>query len=205
MPHIDFGAVDTPRFTRPELLQHHTIPPPLFGLAPRYIKGQEWWDKTRRAAYEANNMRCWACGGPGPLQAHEAYTIDRRTGRMTYVETVSLCVDCHSFIHIGRTLGIFVAGGMKSSDVKRIVLNGYKVLKDAGLKCPWETNAIADPTLPWKGSTTWIKRVVRNTAPKPETWQLSWDDYRLVLDGVEYPPRYKSLDDFKQNALQGDL
>jgi len=201
MPFINFDAVDLPRFTRPNLLRHHTIPRPLFGLTPRHILGQEWWDKTRRAAYEANNMRCWACGGPGPLEAHEAYDIDYFRARMTYVETVSLCSDCHAFIHIGRTIGLFARGEIKSADAKRIVLSGYKLLKGAGLKCPWETRTITSPTLDWEGSTKWIDRVMKNTERMPDFPEHRWDDYRLVLNGVYYPPRFKNLEQFRQEML----
>lgn len=201
MPHIDFEAVDTPRFTRPELLRHHTIPQPLFGLAPRYIMGQEWWDEIRRAAYIANNMRCYACGGPGPLQAHEAYDIDLGHARMTYIETVSLCDDCHAFIHIGRTMGMLARGEIKSRDAKRIVLSGYEVLKKAGLKCSWETHIITSATLPWRGSMAWIRRVIRNTERTPIFPSHKWEDFRLVFNGIEYPPRFKTLSEFKQEML----
>jgi len=198
MPTIDFEAVDKPNFVRPELLRHHTIPKPLFGTTPRYIKGQEWWDETRRAAYIANNMRCWACGGPGPLEAHEAYEIDYDHARMTYIETVSLCNDCHSFIHIGRTMGFFARGAISHGKAKQIVLKGYRLLRDAGLRCTWEVGVIASPTLPWKPPRDWIQEVLRNTDLKPTVPMHDWNDWRLVLDGVEYPPRYKSFDEFSK-------
>lgn len=201
MPHIDFTAVDTPRFTRPELLRHHTIPRPLFGLTPRHILGQEWWDTTRRAAYEANNMRCWACGGPGPLEAHEAYDMDFIRARMTYIETVSLCSDCHAFIHIGRTVGRFARKEISPADAKRIVLNGHDLLKKAGLKCPWETRTITSKTLRWAGSTKWIDRVIRNTEKMPDLPEHHWLDWRLVLNDVMYPPRFKSLEEFRAQML----
>lgn len=201
MPEIDFAAVDKPRFTRPQLLSHHTIPPPLFGTAPRYYLGQEWWDKTRRTAYEANNMRCWACGGPGPLEAHEAYDIDYYKARMTYVETVALCNDCHSFIHIGRTIGQFAQGNLTSRNVQRIVWNGYQLLKSVGLPCPWETHVIESPRLPWKGSKKWIKEVLDAIEPSKFYPSHSWESWRMVVFGQHYPPRYSSLEDFKRKVL----
>lgn len=201
MPYINFEAVDTPKFIRPELLRHHTIPQPLFGLAPRVIMGQEWWDMTRREAYGANNMRCWACGGPGPLEAHEAYDIDLYAARATYLETVSLCSDCHAFIHIGRTMGRFSRKELGMRSAKRITLHGYDILKAAGLMCPWETRIITNPRLPWKGSTKWIERVLRNSEVMPIFPSHRWEDFRMVFRGVEYPPLYESLDDFRNKTL----
>ena len=89
-PKIDFVAVDRPRFTRTKLLRHPTIPKPMSGVAPRVVMGQVWWDQIRREAYAKNNMRCWACGGEGPLEAHEVYHINHYSARMIYLETVAL-------------------------------------------------------------------------------------------------------------------
>ena len=184
MPSIDFEAVDTPRFTRPELLRHGTIPRAMHGVAPRNIKGQEWWDVTRRQAYAANNMRCWACGGPGPLEAHEAYEIDWQRYRMTYIEAVALCSDCHSFIHIGRLIGMFAGRDVSSHTVKRIVLHGYHILKRAGLKCPWQTRVITGHLLPWSGSTKWIKTVLTNCDAME--YLVEGPKWRLIFEGKEY-------------------
>lgn len=204
MPKIDFVAVATPNFIRPELLRHHTIPQPMFGTAPRVIMGQKWWDETRRAAYIANNMRCWACGGEGPLEAHEAYDIIMEEGRMIYLETTSLCTDCHAFIHIGRTIGLLARGEIAPGTAKRVVLKGYEHLKKAGLKCPYETAIIDNPRLPWKGSTTWIRRVIKNTDSAPY-WRylrkVPWSEWRLVFEGKEYPPRFDSRDHYMEETL----
>lgn len=203
MPVIDFVKVETPNFKRPELLRHRTIPKPMFGTAPRWIMGQEWWDAVRREAYAKNNMRCWACGGEGPLEAHEAYDINYYGARMTYIETVALCSDCHSFIHIGRTIGMLARGERKYSDVKRIVLSGYEILKRAKLKCPSETIVIASKTLKWPGNTRWLNRVIANTEHSDYQERLamdrhSWHDWRLVFEGKEYPPRYDSYEKFME-------
>jgi hypothetical protein len=184
VPNIDFVAVDTPRFTRPELLRHGTIPHAMYGVAPRNIKGGAWWDVTRRAAYEANNMRCWACGGPGPLEAHEAYQIDYYKYRMIFIETVALCSYCHTFIHIGRLIGMFAHGEVSSTATKRVVLHGYQVLKAAGLKCPWQTRVVGSDRLPWKGSTGWIRKVLTNC--DPIEYLVEGTRWCLVFEGKEY-------------------
>jgi len=205
MPRIDFEAVERPNFTRPGLLRHPTIPKPMSGMAPRIVMGQEWWDVVRREAYAKNNMRCWACGGEGPLEAHEAYDIDHYNTRMTYLETVALCRDCHRFIHIGRTIGLFARGRISHSAAKRATLHGYDVLKAAGLKCPWETRVIGAEGLPWREvreffgarvAPDWILKVIRWCDPVPEIPMTVWEDWRLVFNGEEYPPLYKSAEEY---------
>jgi hypothetical protein len=178
----------------------------MFGTAPRIVMGQEWWDETRREAYIKNNMRCWACGGEGPLEAHEAYEIDYEKAEMHYIETTALCNDCHSFIHIGRTIGMLARGERKHSDVKRIVLSGYEILKRAGLKCPHETGLINNTRLRWPGSISWMRRVLKNTESQNYLERLylkshPWIEWRLVFNGERYPPQYSSYEEFKERGL----
>ena len=100
---INLGA--SPKFTRPELLLHPCIPPKLYGVNPRSIYGQEWWDKQRKIAYVENNYHCWACGvhqldakGRQVLEAHECYEYDVSTYTAKMVAIVALCQYCHQFI-----------------------------------------------------------------------------------------------------------
>lgn len=105
--------------TRPELLLHPTIPPPLHGLAPREVLGRSWWDVVRREAYEKYDDHCHACGthiskalyhrtsSPSKfksLEAHEAYNIDYDTCTVNLEEIVALCHCCHNYIQLHRTL-----------------------------------------------------------------------------------------------------
>lgn len=198
MPVIDFKQVETPKFVRPELLRHHTIPRPMSGMAPRVVMGQEWWDDMRHKAYAENNMRCWACGGDGPLEAHEAYSINYYKAQMTYIETTALCNACHSFIHIGRTIGLFSQGKICHRDAKRIVLKGYETLKAAGLRCPWETRVIASNGMPWRRPRFWVTEVLLACDPVPESIMTEWASWRLVFEGEKYPPLYKTFEEYKE-------
>ena len=199
MPEIDFEEVDMPRFMRPELLRHPTIPRPMSGLAPRVVMGQDWWDQVRRGAYAENNQRCWACGGPGPLEAHEAYDINHVTMRMKYVETVALCSDCHAFIHIGRTIGLFARGRVSINDARRIVQHGFRILRVAGLNCPWETRIIEKEGLPWNTlDRIWIANVLMHTDHKPIIPMSIWGDWRMEFNGELYPPVCKSSADYER-------
>lgn len=206
MPSIDFKAVDTPVFSRPELLRHGTIPQPLFGVAPRNIMGEVWWDLTRREAYSRNNMRCYACGGPGPLNAHEVYDIDYARRTSTYIEAVALCNKCHDFIHIGRLVSLFSREKVSIREFKATVLHGYNTLRVAGLKCHWSTTAIRTATTYMKADKGWVDQILRNCDPPPKVVmehnaKLEWDDWRMIFEGKKYKPKYVNSADATQHYL----
>ena len=126
---------EKPNFIRPELLLHPMIPRSLSGVNPRRIKGKEWWDKTRKAAYAENNYCCWACGAHRMdtteqlLDGHETYeyNFDKRT--MRYEGTVALCRRCHEFIHF-NTLS-------PPSRATRRLVSGIEYLRSVGIKPPY--------------------------------------------------------------------
>lgn len=152
----------------PELLTDpHGIPGPMFGLAPRVVLGEQWWNLTREAAYRSTGYHCLACGVHKYqarehqwLEGHEVYSIDYLLGRMEYLRTVPLCYCCHAFIHRGR-LKIMVSERSITKRVFNIVMrHGAKVLRQAKLE-------IKEPYV-----GVWAR----------------WEDWRLVVDGKEYQP-----------------
>lgn len=158
---------------RPELLLHRQIPKPLHGMAPRIILGQAWWDKERFAAFAKTGKKCAACGvhaaqqkGDGNyyLEGHEVYEINYRAGRMTYLEAVGLCNYCHNYIHKGRFEALRRQHKISLQTFAAIINYGDKVLKDAGLK----------PLPVYKGKCA------------------DWPAWRLVINGKEYGPAFKS-------------
>ena len=135
---LDLGA--GPRFTKPELLLHPSIPPKLHGVNPRTIRGEEWWDATRKAAYAANNYHCEACGVhqldaeyKQVLEAHECYEYDVSTYTAKMVSVVALCLSCHQFIHWGRLSKV-----KGRTYLKKIILRGLDILYLAGQPLPVE-------------------------------------------------------------------
>lgn len=151
---------------RPEILLLPPIPEPMHGMAPRVVLGPRWWNATRLAAYKSTNYHCLACGifktdarGRRWLEGHEVYEIDYLLGRMVYVETVPLCHYCHNFCHPSRMRALLEANGMTHAKYAAIVQHGEAVLRAANLNKPDYSN----PT----------------TNADPEDW-------RLVVDGVEY-------------------
>lgn len=158
---------------RPEVLLCPNVPKPLHGLAPRVVLGKDWWDVTRVAAYRSTLYHCIACGVHKSqakehkwLEGHETYHIDYLIGRMYYVETVPLCHYCHNYIHSGRMQSLVGAGLMDAGKYQHVINHGNKVIREAGLKHRAEYSG-----------------------PEP----ADWADWRLVIDGQEYGPAFKSF------------
>lgn len=167
------GAVMPPQNVRfrPEVLLCPPVPKPLHTLAPRVVLGRKWWDATRQKAYASTNWHCIACGVSRYaakyrrwMEGHELYEVDYLMGRSTYLETVPLCHACHAFVHPGR-LEAMAAKGLIDKRVHREILeHGLEVLRRAKIKKP----------APYNG-------------PFAE-----WGDWRLVIDGKEYPSPFKN-------------
>jgi hypothetical protein len=152
------------------------------------VLGSKWWDATRKAAYASTAYHCAACGvwkmqalGRRWLEGHERYELDYARGRATYVETVPLCHFCHNYIHDGRLLALLQRGEVHQAKYVAIMQHGDSVLFRAGLRK--QTRAERDEEF-------------RLAATRGEV--AAWKDWRLVVDGVEYPPLYKSLEEWQQ-------
>lgn len=149
---------------QPEILLGPPIPLPMHGMAPRIVLGPKWWNKTRKAAYASTGWHCLACGvhkSDAPkrwLEAHERYEVDYLLGRMTYLETVPLCHHCHNYCHPGRMRAMVDNNEMTHAKYALVIQHGDAVLKAARMKKP-ET-----PRGPFAEA----------------------EDWRLVIDGVEY-------------------
>ena len=172
-----------PKFTRPELLLHPSVPKYLSGVNPRTIKGQEWWDSVRKVAYAENNFCCWACGVyqldavyEPLLDAHETYTYDYKKFEARPGEIVALCRACHWFIHFRRVKYLHVR--------KEVVIRGLRFLADAGLPVPYWQHTVA---LAWDWNWGEHKYPNLQVQEKPvEQLHLLSSKWVLVLDGVKY-------------------
>jgi len=192
---------------RPEILQHANIPKPLHGLSPRVIKGQAWWDKTRKAVYNKQDYCCIACGIHKSkakyrqhIEAHEAYTIDYINGFMEIKEIIGLCHSCHSFIHCGRLSVMLGKGEVNYSKFKDVMLHGFRVLRKADLE-PWFGQCMTYiSALLANGETASRELVMRSSElqRKQEVGQMQqdWSEWYLLLDGKRYYSKFKSYEDW---------
>ena len=63
------------------------------------------WDKIRKTAYKKADGRCMICGAKvSRLEAHEVWSYDTEKGVQKLEKVIAVCSDCHSVIHINRTL-----------------------------------------------------------------------------------------------------
>lgn len=159
----------------PSLLLCPQVPKPLHGVAPRVILGSTWWNRTRQEAYRSTLFHCKACGVSKHqaqyrkwLEAHEIYEIDYKAGRALYTGAVPLCHLCHAYIHVGRLNALLQRGLIPQGKYVRVIQHGNKVLREAGL----ERNPVYSGKI------------------------ASWASWRLVLLGKEYPPLYKTEDEW---------
>lgn len=154
---------------RPEVLLCQGLPQPLHGTNPRTILGWKWWDRTRKEAYRSTGHRCLTCGDSGVvLNGHEVYEIDYLLDRAEYVEAVPLCNLCHGYIHIGRLSALVGKGEISTEQYDQVLSHGITVLRNAGLKL---LPVYAGPT-------------------------AEWGDWRLVIGGEEYPPKFPRYEDW---------
>lgn len=174
---------------RPEVLLSKQIPKPLHSVNPRSILGRKWWDKTRKESYASTNFHCISCGvakemakSRAWLESHELYSIDYKKGRMTYLEAVPLCHLCHNYCHPGRLRMLLDKGEIHHSKYVMVITHGDRVLAEAGLSR--DSIQVAEAKL--------LKLEQQGKIAK-------WADWRLVIDGKEYEPLYKSYAEWEQS------
>lgn len=163
---------------KPEILLGANIPKPLHGVAPRVVLGVSWWNKEREKAYASTNYHCIACEVHKikakyvkHLEGHEVYAIDYLKGRSVYIETVPLCHFCHNYIHSGRLEALLNAGKIHHAKYTSIIQHGDSILAKSKLTKP----------IPYSGPFA------------------DWKDWRLVVNGNEYPPLYKTFEEWSRN------
>jgi hypothetical protein len=186
--------VELPQWTvKPELLLHPNVPKPLHGVAPRTVLGINWWNRERRACYRSTLYHCEACGVHKEdakyhqwLEAHEVYEIDYRLGRMVYVRAVPLCHFCHNSIHDGRLQWLLQTQQIHHAKYVAILQHGEEVLRKAGLSRQSRIDRDREIlTLEAKGLVA------------------DWSAWRLVVNGVEYPPIYNSYQEWLKHYAEG--
>lgn len=184
----------------PWLLLSPNIPKPMHGLNPRTLLGKEWWDRQRQIAYAHYGYCCWACGTHKSvasyhhwLEGHEAYEINYQTGRMYLVRVVALCHSCHNAIHDGRMRMMVMSGEMTHEKMEDILEHKSRVLKgmDYNHIPLWLSNTLSS-----------LYTLTREMFPASK--EVDWEDWRLVIDGEEYPPIYKSRKDWFAHYQGGD-
>lgn len=168
--------------TNPYILLHPNIPKPMHGMAPRVVLGQSWWNKERKLAYASLDFHCEACGVHKTeakykqwLEGHEVYQINYPLGRMVYVRTAPLCHYCHSYIHRGRLEWLLQTRMINYQKFAAIIQHGDRVLGASKLS----------PKIDYVGPIA------------------DWENWRLVVNGKEYLPKFKNEAEWLANNQKG--
>lgn len=184
MPKIPLELQDKKWELRPQILLCGNIPLPMHGVAPREVLGSSWWNKTRQEAYARTDFHCESCGVHKTkakarqwLEGHEVYQIDYVQGRMVYVETAPLCHFCHNFIHSGRLQFLLQQNMISQSKYTAILQHGHEVLSRSGIKKPPQYSGPFAP----------------------------WNEWRLVVFGQEYHPKYSSQEEYEQANTNNNM
>lgn len=202
------------KFPNPNILNHPNIPKPLHGLSPRVVKGDVWWDQTRKDAYARHGYRCAACGVPKSeaawhkwLEGHEIYRFDYFAGSMVFDRVEPLCHACHVFIHSGRLEKVVE----KSNDMPlfkalAILYHGFSVLKKEGIKPSYQTSLVYLRMRYPKEPPSYHKKILtsRGIFPPAKLRALpNWPDWYLEIDGEKFYSKFLSQSDWEREYLGG--
>lgn len=162
---------------QPSLLGQGNVPKPLHGINPRTIMGQKAWDQLRRTSKSVTPY-CRACGKDTlALDLHEDYNIDYKKGIMTLEQYVTLCKECHMFIHSGLLLRFTVSKKVSKEYAKQVVEHGFKICRENDIKVFAGTIALANALkIPTKDIKVW----------KPPMSTIPWEKWRLVFNNKTY-------------------
>jgi hypothetical protein len=127
------------------------------------------WWDAERAAAFATTGGACVACGGVAHSGHERYETDWLLGRMAYVETVPLCKKCHAFCHQGWMRAQVESGQMLQAEFEAIIRHGFALTKTLGKKREM-------------GVTT-----------------VEWGEWRLVVNGQEFPPLYESFEAYKKH------
>ena len=161
----------------PSILLHPQRPKPLHGVNPRNIMGETAWVETSERI-RRNVLFCEACGASkfikGHFDCHEIYEINYEAGYLKFIKFVAICKDCHNFIHIGRLKALRKKKEVSHQEYTRILERGKAILKNNKLK----------------------KKIHKGSCAK-------WDKWRLIYEGKEYKPEYKSYEEWNNHFNKG--
>jgi len=161
---------------KPSILLCPSIPPPLHGLNPRTIMGKTWWDKERKKAYRKHDGCCMACGKKAKLEAHEMYRYEYKNKRAWLYEIVAVCVDCHLFIHYGRTNILAQTGRLDKKRFKKIIQDKMELLKEHDM----------------------IEEAMKTKLIPPiDNFGDDWTEWHIIIYGIKYYSKFKNRADWK--------
>ena len=131
----------------------------------RTLLSKKQWDFIRLDAKERANGRCAICGRKvGRLEGHERWSYDIEKGVQKLVDVISVCHDCHSVIHIGRTqlVGDIERAEKHFMKVNNCSYSEYRKALGIANQLHAERNKVSE----WKLDLTYLKKYVTDEGVK---------------------------------------
>lgn len=197
------------------LMTMPNIPTPLqgSGMQPRTIFGTSMWNKIRKQCYADADYHCQICGrdcSDSIMHCHEVYSIDYRKHTSKFERVVALCPLCHvKGIHSGRALTLYKKGVSYMSKDKLLegAENAFQIISEYNQKHPtkplkaFETfiDYAKQPTLMMEMNRLIKKYNMDFYRINEKCWsRKNWNDWRLIIDGVEYPTIYANREEWEE-------
>lgn len=154
---------------RPEVLLLPNIPKPLHGVAPRVVLGKEWWDQERAKAYASTNYHCIACGVHKTEAQEHKWLEGHEVYSVDHDRKIMTYLETVPLCHYCHS---FIHNGR------------LQTMLDSGEITQQKFDAVMR-----HGEV-----VLRRAGLKRKK---EWADWRLVVNGKEYPPLYKSFEEWE--------
>lgn len=108
-------------------LNFEMIPDGCWGYNLRTILSKRQWDYIRLKKKQEANGKCMICGRKTKrLEGHEVWSYNEEQGIQKLENVISVCHDCHSVIHIGRTS---LKGDIERAEKHYMKVNGVSILE----------------------------------------------------------------------------
>ena len=108
-------------------------------------------------------------------------------------EIVALCHSCHNFIHSGRLLAVYQKREIRPWAARHILEKGLSIVYENGLE-PFYMARVAYLVIVEGLDESEALDIVG----APEQEMAKWEDWRLVMDDVEYKPLYKDIEEWAE-------
>lgn len=179
------------------------------GCQPRTILRPKDWNAMRKKCYEDAGLRCQICGAEvgkdiekRQLHAHEVMAIDWEHGTSTFLGCVATCfLDHIGCIHNGRAITLYSKNSplitkeflLEGAEKAFTIISSYnRDHPEADLRC-YSTyieylkfDELREPMLEL------IKKYDISFYSEDPKKTAKWGEWRLLLDGEEYPTPYKN-------------
>lgn len=186
---------------QPEILLHPNIPKPLHGVAPRIIKGENWWNEVRQIAYKGKDYHCWTCGIHKTkakyhkwLEAHEIYEINYLIGEVKFIDICALCHSCHNFIHSGRLYSLYRKNEISRDKIIDILEYGNSILINNNLELNPFSAKVYFEFFPNKKN----EMLNKYGFYKHEQCLCEWNDWYMLIDDKKYKGKFKSFEEWNK-------